>query len=380
VQLTEQGIRVQDAGSKNGTFIGDSRIKDALVTLDTIVTLAQSIAITFHEVGAAQRLALAREASFGTAIGASAVMRLLFGTLEQGARAGETVLIMGESGTGKELLARAVHEKSAHHDGPFIPFDCGAVSPQLIEAELFGHVRGAFTGATYDNPGALASAAGGTLFLDEVGELPLDLQPKLLRALEARTFLPVGSRTWQPFTGRVVAATNRDLASQVRDRVFREDLYYRLAVISVRVPPLRERVEDIELLVERFLHEMTPPRTLAQLPPNALAMLKSHDFPGNVRELKNTVLRLVLFGNVDHAIERRAPDEPAAAVFTGSDALLELPLREARDQLVGVFERWFLVEKLRVAKGNVSRAAEAMGVSRQFLHRLLLQHDIKARG
>jgi transcriptional regulator with PAS, ATPase and Fis domain len=239
-----------------------------------------------------------------------------------------------------------------------------------MEPELFGVVRGAYTGADRDRPGILEQADGGTIVLDEIGELPLDLQPKLLRALEAKQFRRVGSNTWRRFDARIIAATHRDLAARTKAGEFRQDLYYRLAVLAAHVPPLRERRDDIELLVERFLAEQRPPLTVHDLPPNSLAMLVTHDWPGNVRELKNTLARIVLFHEAPGALD--APSREAAP-----DAWLRLPLREARQQVVERFEQTYLAAQLRAHGGNVSRAADAVGVSRQFLHRLIERYGLR---
>jgi transcriptional regulator with PAS, ATPase and Fis domain len=300
-------------------------------------------------------------------------MRALFAQLERAARSDETVLLLGESGTGKELLARALHTESPRQNGPFVVLDCTALAPTLLEAELFGHTRGAFTGAAESRAGLLEQAHGGTLFIDEVGELPLDLQPKLLRALEARQYRPVGASEWRSFDARIVAATHRDLRARVAGGAFREDLYYRFAVFEMAVPPLRDRREDIPLLVERFLAAMSPPRTLADLPPNAVDILSSHHWPGNVRELRNTVARIVVFPeHLERAVTPGAPGRADAA------RLLRMPLREARDLVVEDFERSYLAARLAEHGGNVTRAAEAIGVSRQFAYRLLEKYGLRA--
>jgi transcriptional regulator with PAS, ATPase and Fis domain len=268
-------------------------------------------------------------------------------------------------------LARAVHERSPQKKGPFVVFDCSAVAGQLVESELFGHARGAFTGAVDHRAGVLEQADGGTLFLDEIGELPPELQPKLLRAIEARQYRRVGSNAWRSFDARLVVATHRDLRSEIASGSFRQDLYFRIAVVKIRVPPLRERRDDIDLIVQGFLSAQRPSRGLDDLPPGALAMLKAHDWPGNVRELRNTVARLLLFPHLGSGVF----DD----VAPGAGGLpFRLPLREAREQVMQEFEHVYVTAKLREHGGNVSRAAEAMGVSRQLVHRLMGRHGIRS--
>ncbi|HEU4532554.1 MAG TPA: sigma 54-interacting transcriptional regulator, partial [Polyangiaceae bacterium] len=268
-------------------------------------------------------------------------------------------------------------------------------------------------GATSAKPGLLELANGGTLFIDELGELPLDLQPKLLRAIESRQVRRVGASEWQPFDARVVAATHRNLRARAVEGTFRQDLYFRLAVVEVHVPALRERKDDIPLLVERFLAGRDPPRTLADLPPHALPLLQAYDWPGNVRELRNAVARLVLFpellsellgpaggaaapgatapaaGAPGPATAAARPDEAGGAGESGGageggeaerlEGLLELPLPQAREAVMEQFERRYVTAKLRQHGGNISRAADAMGVSRQLVHRLLERYGMRAK-
>jgi transcriptional regulator with PAS, ATPase and Fis domain len=368
--LTTRGVVLEDLGSKNGTLLGGAWLERALLSLDSVVKVGGS-SLSLHETGASQRIELSKGATFGDARGSSVVMRALFAQLERAAATLEPIVLVGESGTGKDLLARGVHEHSKRKDGPFVVFDCGAVAPNLVEAELFGWVRGAFTGADRDRAGLLEQAHEGTLFLDEIGELPLSLQPRLLRALETRQVRRLGSNGWAPADARVVAATNRNLRAELKNGAFREDLYYRLAVVELTVPPLRERRDDIPLLVEHFLAQHQPPRTLADLPAHALDLLRGHDWPGNVRELRNMVTRLTLFPDLG---TRALPPSSGKRAVT-----LELPLREGREQAIEDFERAYLVGQLERAKGNVTAAARAMGVSRQFAHRLMARYDIRAR-
>ncbi len=373
VALTSRGVVLRDLGSKNGTLVGDVSIVEALLPIGRKATLGGSTLVV-RVAGAPSILPLSTAARFGDALGGSIPMRALFARLERASAATETILLLGESGTGKELLARGIHDASPRRGGPFVVFDCGAVAPGLVEAELFGYLKGAFTGAAQARAGLLEEASSGTLFIDELGELPLELQPKLLRALEARQVRRLGATHYTAFDARVVAATHRDLQSRVRSGAFREDLYYRLAVVEAIVPPLRERKDDIPLLVERFLAAQSPPRTLGDLPPTALEMLKAHHWPGNVRELRNTVARLTLFPDQgDEAIVRSAPRAGEA----GLGELGRLPLREAREMVIEQFERTYLAAKLREHGGNVARAAEAMGISRQLVYRLMERHGLR---
>ncbi|MCU0685717.1 MAG: sigma 54-dependent Fis family transcriptional regulator [Polyangiaceae bacterium] len=373
--LGERGVVVRDLGSKNGTFVDGVQIVEAYVGPGSTLSAGDCrLLVRFGP--SASRVPLSRGVRFGDALGGGVAMRALFAQLERAAPSDETLLLLGESGTGKELLARGVHERSSRRAGPFVVFDCTAVAPTLLESELFGHVRGAFTGASASRAGLLERARGGTLFIDELGELPLDLQPKLLRALESRQFRPVGGGDFRDFDARVVAATHRDLKARVAEGTFRQDLYYRLAVLELMVPPLRERREDIPLLVERFLASQSPPRSGDDLPPNALELLLSHAWPGNVRELRNVVTRLVLFpaALAGLPVGPQVAPTPAAPGYTPPapsasppGPLAGLPLREARDVVIENFERSYLVARLAEFGGNVSRMAEAAGRSRRRL-------------
>jgi transcriptional regulator with PAS, ATPase and Fis domain len=377
LSLTERGVLLEDLESKNGTVVGNAAILRAIVPADTPVLLGGS-RLVVEVAGEPAVLPLHPVAHFGGAIGGSLAMRALFARLERASTTAETVLLLGESGTGKEILAHAVHETSPRRDGPFVVFDCSAIAPNLVEDELFGHVKGAYTGAQAARAGVFEQANGGTLFIDEIGELPLDLQPKLLRTLETRKVRRIGASAKEAVDVdcRIVAATHRDLRARVAEGQLRGDLYFRLQVLEAHVPPLRDHKEDIPLLVERFLASSTPPRRIADLPPNSLAMLAAHDWPGNVRELRNAVARLVVFADLGD-LERA----PATAGEARNDAdlgpLLDMPLREARSTVVERFESRYLRAMLRRMDGNVIRAAEAMGVTRQMVYKLTARYGLE---
>lgn len=371
LRLTEQGLLVVDHRSKNGTTIDGVRIQSAYAPLDAVIRVGKTRLIPRSS--ATHDVPLSLDTHFGGALGHGVPMRALFARLAKIAKSDETVVLLGESGTGKELLARGIHEHSARKDQPFVVVDCGAIPASLAESELFGHERGAFTGADAARAGLFEQADGGTIFLDEIGELPLDVQTRLLRALEQRAVRRVGGQSWKSVDVRVVAATHRDLGAMVRQGTFRADLYHRLAVAIERVPSLRERPEDIDLLSEKFLSSLRPPLSLDDLPRGTRSMLRAHSFPGNVRELFNVLRRLAVFPETamaafDEAAVRGSP--------TAFDLRLDLGWREARALAVDTFEMRYLRAQLDAHGGNVAQAASSIGVSRQFLYRLLERHGL----
>ena len=329
-------------------------------------------------------------------LGTSGVMRALFANLTRAARSDATVLIEGESGTGKELVAGALHRASPRADRPFVVFDCAAIAGSLLETELFGHERGAFTGAHGARPGCLEAADGGTLFLDEIGELPLDLQPKLLRCLERGEFRRLGSNALRRVDIRVIAATNRELASEVHRGSFREDLYYRLAVVRLVTPPLRHRLGDIPQLVEAFLVELydgdvsRARAATSNLSAGAWKLLHSWPWRGNVRELRNAVARAVALAGdempseiapIDTASEDATADvadaaAPGPAPSDAATADTERPFLEVRSEIVDSFERDYLQRILSRHQGKITRAADAAGLDRSYFRRLLRRHGI----
>jgi two-component system, NtrC family, response regulator GlrR len=364
---TARGWVIRDLGSTNGILVGDTRVVEAVLDERTRrFALGESeLEWKLSDDEVTHDLA-ARP--FGRLVGEAPAMRELFALVEQAAASDSTVLVEGESGTGKEVLAAALHESSPRAAGPFVVVDCASLAPSLIESELFGHEKGAFTGADRARVGALEEASGGTLFLDELGELPLEHQAKLLRAIESREIRRLGSAKPRAIDVRIVAATHRKLERMVQAGEFRSDLYYRLAVIKVHVPSLRHRREDVLPLARRFVAEVKPgldPEKL--LAPGVAAALMAYEWPGNVRELRNVVQRLVLVGEL--ATELRArPD------------LAPLPYEEARRQALDDFERDYCRAVLAFASDNVSKAAAHAGLSRQMLHRLLRKHDVRGDG
>ena len=381
ITRTAAGLEVRDLESTNGTHVGQARVREALVEPGTLlrageVELLIGVALENVVIPPSER------DHFGLAVGAGHEMRRIFGVLERIAPTTATVLLTGETGTGKDVLARSIHLHSRRADGPFEVIDCGAVTGSLIESELFGHERGAFTGAVASRAGAFERAAGGTVFLDEIGELALDLQPKLLRVLEAREIRRVGGSKYAPADVRVVAATTRDLASEVARGAFREDLYFRLAVVSLRVPPLRSRTEDIPLLVRRLL---SAEGAGLDVPPALLTALRSYDWPGNVRELRNVVERAVHFALAAGGSTLQLADFPPRAQAAGAgrsgdgaddDFDPSATYREARARFEADFERRYVAWLLARFDGNLSAAARGARMDRNHLTDLARRHGL----
>jgi DNA-binding NtrC family response regulator len=385
IEPTADGVVLRDLGSTNGTFVDGYRVREIFLPARAQLK-AGEVALTYELLGEEELIELSHNDRFADVLGRSPPMRELFRMLERVAPKDITVLLEGESGTGKEKLAEAIHLRSARAERPLVVLDCAAVPPSLMESELFGHERGAFTGADHRRIGRFEEASDGTLFLDEIGELPLDLQPKLLRVLERREIRRVGGTAVIPVDARIVAATNRDLAREVNRGAFREDLYYRLAVLRVRVPALRERSSDIPLLVEHFVREFfdgdvaRAREVTAGISEANWQGLLTHPWPGNVRELRNFIERtLAVSGEVD------AGEVPAARPRAGADDSavmhwpvdLQRPFLEAREELLGRFELSYLERMLEAHGGNISRAARAAGLDRMHFKRLLARRQTR---
>ncbi|MBI2892886.1 MAG: sigma 54-dependent Fis family transcriptional regulator [Deltaproteobacteria bacterium] len=367
---------VRDLDSRNGTTIDQVSVLKAHLAQGAVLGLGKT-QLRF-EIGPDKlQIPLSDRDRFGVMVGQSVAMRAAFALLERAAATDATVLLEGETGTGKEAAAESIHREGSRRDGPFVVVDCGAIPPDLLESELFGHEKGAFTGAHGPREGAFEAATGGTIFLDEVGELGPKLQPKLLRALERREVKRVGSNRYVPVDVRVIAATNRTLRTEVNAQRFRSDLFYRLAVIEIRLPPLRERTEDLAGLARHILESLgaaARPEASALLEPDFLAELGRHSWPGNVRELRNYLERSLAL----HDPTPPLPEPLSAEVGAGPiEVDPTQPLRSAREKWLGVFERRYLEALLAKNDGNVTAAARDAGVNRIHFYRLLWRHGLK---
>ncbi|MCY1045025.1 sigma 54-interacting transcriptional regulator [Corallococcus sp. bb12-1] len=379
LDVREDTIQAVDVGSRNGSFCEGMRFTTLDVRAGAVLTLGTTELKLVPEGEQSRAMPLSTRERFGNLVGTSRRMRELFTLLERLAQGESDVLIQGETGTGKELCAEALHTHGTRSKGPFVIVDLAGVAPQLLESELFGHVKGAFTGAQADRAGAFERAHGGTVFLDEVGELPLEVQPRLLRALERRQVKRVGANDYRAVDVRVVAATHQDLEGAVKAGRFRGDLFHRLAVLRATLPPLRERPEDIPLLIDTVLERMG--KKSSALSDQTRALLTQYPWPGNVRELRNVVDRVVNLG------ESALPDLPEAPVRAARPAAdldpedtlslaLDLPFKEAKERLIEGFERDYLKTLLERCGGNVSKASREAGIDRVYLRKLLRKHGL----
>jgi len=403
VRADEDGYLISDLGSANGTYLNSSRVlaparlkSGDLITIgSTRITFLSDPELEPHDEGPADDSTRVREdaRASGVLLGASAAMEELFHLIEKASASPLPTLLEGETGTGKELAARAIHQASRTGKGPFLPVNCAAVPENLLESELFGHRRGAFTGATSDHEGLFEAAQGGTVFLDEIGEMPLAMQPKVLRVLQEGELTRIGEIRPRKVDFRLVAATNRDLLHEVECGNFRGDLFYRISAFPIRIPTLRERRKDIPILVESFLAVAArrQGKRVGPVAPAALRALVEFDWPGNVRELQNEVQRAVALassgdeiglehlspkltgaarvGSDDTAEPRGALDPaPGADGATGSGSL-----REARN----AFEARFIAEVLAQQGGSVLRAARVLGLTRAGLYKKLKEYGLR---
>ncbi len=375
IEAATTGFVVADLGSKNGTLYLGTRLQQAVVPIGAVLTLGRT-RLAFRSSRVVAGAVYSSLSNYGSICGSSPAMRRLYALLERVEQFPEyTVLIQGESGSGKDLVAREIHRHSHRAQKRFEVCDCASLPVNLAESELFGHKRGAFTNAYESHVGPFERALGGTIFLDEIGELPLVLQPKLLRVLQNEEVKPVGATDSVKVDVRVIAATNRDLAANVRQGLFREDLYFRLAMLNLSVPPLRSRREDIPLLVQRFLDEMG--QGSLSLSPSTLELFTTgYDWPGNVRELRNAVVSALAFGEVPSSIKdkQETPPNPLSQADVDTGA----PFRDAKRKVVDAFERDYLLAQIKKHHWNISQAARAAGIDRNYFRGLLQKHGLKS--
>jgi transcriptional regulator with GAF, ATPase, and Fis domain len=382
IVVNEDGYQIRDLDSTNGTLVQGVKVAAAFLNPGTEFQIGKTRMI-FCPLQELRDIPLSRNESFGAMIGRSVAMRRIFHLAETYAPTDATVMIAGETGTGKEILAAEMHKHSNRAGKPYIVIDCAAISKDLIESELFGHIKGAFTGANADRQGAFEHADGGTVFLDEIGDLNPELQPKLLRVLENREIRRVGDNRVRKINVRIVCATNRKLDQEVNAGRFREDLYYRLSVVQIELPPLRRRKEDLPLLAKRFLCDLHGPDAMSQVArfDETMDLLKRHDWPGNVRELRNLVevafyassrpVDLGAFLGLGRFLPSLAEDADEATVSA------DRPFKDAKNDLIEDFERKYLEDLLRRNESNISKSAREAGIERAYLQRLIRKYDLK---
>ncbi len=375
LRAVSEGILVRDLGSTNGTFLGTARVREAVIVTPSDLLLGQTKIVV--EPQAKRRVDIGFSPRFGPLVGTSPRMRRVFSVLERVASTSISVLIFGETGTGKELVARAIHDASERGKRPFVTLDCGSIPPTLAESILFGHEKGAFTGATERRRGALAEADGGTLFLDELGELPMELQPKLLRALSEKQIKRVGGVAFEPIDVRVLAATRRDLGTEMNAGRFRSDLFFRIAQVRIELPPLRERLSDLPQLVEHVCQRVGKPQHVQTVLTWIEQRMISHDWPGNVRELVNVASVAATLADDPGAIDdvlTLARDDSAADRSRGANSF-----GDAKRAAIEGFERDYFTALARRCKGNVSEMARQSNMERHHVRAYLRKHGIEKR-
>lgn len=357
---------IKDLGSTNGTFVNGLRISEAFLNEGSIIKLGNT-ELRFIPVEEKIELLPSKKDRFGDIVGKSKEMKEIFGILEKISKTDATVLITGETGTGKELVAKAIHENSNRSKKPFVVIDCSAIARNLIESELFGHEKGAFTGAVSTRHGAFETANGGTIFLDEVGELEPDMQPRLLRVLEAREIKRVGSTNIIPVDVRIIAATNRDLSTEIKKNRFREDLFYRLSVININLPQLRDRKDDISLLIDYFI-KTNKARKVKGVAKETLDILINYRWPGNVRELRNVIERAIALGASDYI-------EPKDLILLKPRAS-EKDTADLSGKTLEEIEKSAIIQTLKAHKGNKTTTAKALGIAYSTLYEKMKKYGI----
>jgi DNA-binding NtrC family response regulator len=368
LEIVQRRLRLVDMGSKNGSFVNGLFVTDASLEGGETVRVG-STQLRVERVAALGGAPLPDRTRFGRWLGASSEVRRLFALCDRLAQSNVPLIIEGETGTGKEVLAESLHEQGPRAAGPFVVFDCTAVPPSLVESELFGHERGAFTGATTSRKGVFEQAHGGTLLIDEIGDLELTMQPKLLRALERSEIRRVGGDRWVRVDVRVLAATRRNLDREVQSGRFRDDLFHRIAVTRIELPPLRSRRGDVPLLARHFATEAAG--RADALPTDWILRWQDYHWPGNVRELRNAVARQLALGDLA-PVGDASPSSPSAVAGDFLDSVLErrLPLIASRQRVLDEFESRYVARVLAEHGGNMERAAAASGIARRHFQRI----------
>ena len=377
INLTPEGYMIRDVGSTNGTYVQGVRIQSAFLATGSEFQLGET-RIVFRPLQERQEFKISPASSFGKLFGESTAMRHVFYLAEKFAATDSTILIEGETGTGKEVLAEELHNHSKRKDKPFIVIDCASLARELVASELFGHAKGAFTGAIQDRVGAFEAAEGGTVFLDEIGDLAPELQPQLLRVLEKREVRRVGSNTTRPINVRIISATNRKLQQEVNAGRFREDLYFRLSVIHMHIPPLRKRPDDIPVLAKRFLQEFMGAKAETHFDEleEAARVLCRHTWPGNVRELRNIMEIAAQSGQSPLDITQcLQPNGMPPRVIDRVSA--DRPFKIQKQELIQEFELAYISDLLKRHKGNVSQAAKQAGLERAYLQKLVRKYGLR---
>jgi DNA-binding NtrC family response regulator len=369
VRAEGQGVLVKDLGSRNGTFVQTVRVREAILTSACTLTIG-STRVSYEPVEK-ERVDVGFEDTFGPMVGSTAKMRHLFRMLGEIAPTDLSILINGETGCGKELVAHAVHEKSQRAQAPFVVVDCASIPGPLAESLLFGHEKGSFTGATERRSGAFQDAHKGTVFLDELGELPIELQPKLLRALSEKQVKRVGAQHYEPIDVRVIAATRRDLGQFMNAGRFRSDLFFRIAQVRIEIPPLRERRDDIALLVRSTCQRIGRPERADEVVELVTTTLAQHDWPGNVRELVNVTSVAASLPQGAESIAQLLPLERGGAMTSGEKIDMSTPYGEAKRQAISQFEARYFGDLFRATNGNVSEMARRSGMERHHIRPFL---------
>jgi DNA-binding NtrC family response regulator len=385
---TEHGVRVRDLGSRNGTFVGGVRVGEVFLVAATKLRLGETEAE--FQPARPERVSISVDTSFGPLVGSSSGMRAIFDKLSKVGPTDLTVLITGETGTGKELIAAALHHASNRAKKPFVVVDCGSIPPTLAEATLFGHERGAFTGAVDRRLSPFQEAEGGTIFLDELGELPLEVQPKLLRALAERRIKSVGGSGYKDVDVRVLAATRRDLVRAVNSGQFRSDLYFRVAQIKIELMPLRSRLEDLPVLVRRMLKDLGDEGAYERVSTMTLERLMRYDWPGNVRELRNAVVvahalategeEIDVAGHLGALTEAPVAPPMGSGGLVGGAAMKGRQFQDAKREVLARFEKEYFQALADDAKSNVSEMARRAGMERAHVRAYLRRHGIGSKG